>query len=233
MSIKISEQSVRVNGKLWGTVKGFCGLVSQNTVTGLRDEPLPDNVKWVIEVSNKTMYVLEFPPELRNVLWEDDYGYSRQRTIATPYVVMAVLFYEPGHMCAAIYYRNKPIKSLDDKLYYTNLYNTSSGAVCLDGLKPQYDWSHTQALSELVTHFWGGEFNQEITTNFFEAREYSNDERISTIERWEEESKRNPKFVLDVKWPKAHETLRTLAYDWLPGSISHAKHLGNLILAAK
>ena len=63
----------------------------------------------------------------------------------------------------------------------------------------------TAALNAVVHHLWGGPFNlsseaHEGASTFSKARDEQIDPRVIDVDRWEAESVRDPRFVLDVPW---------------------------------
>lgn len=235
MVITIRDQIVE-QGKKKMPIDKFCGLVQQHCVSGLRDEPIPDHVRWIVESGRHAVYILELQPELRTVLWVDDpecTGDGIPYTIATPYVVLQVPFHENGIYChVRVFYRNQPLQSIDDELYHTNLHNINSG-LCLDGLKYPAKSSRAEVLGELVNHLWSGEFNRE-TGNLFELfAQDGNDQRLTSIENWQKASQADPKFVLGVNWFPVQMTVKQCIQSHLSifcPQFAISKQLGNLIL---
>ncbi len=258
MTITITGKTV-VMGWEHMPVDKFCQLIAdKSAITGMRADPIPDNVRWIAESGDHAVYVVELQPELRTVNWadyydDDDEEHEAQKyTIATPYVILRVPFYKniiKG--CVEVFYRNAPLKSIDDELYRTNLRNVCMGdgihyyaSLCIDGLQTDSSMSRNEVLNELVNHLWSGEFNKELGSEF-ECMSHE-DKRLSSIERWQKESIKDPKFVLGVKWLPAMNTCGTPHQATVKDSISlHFKHytggtspasataLGNLMLKGK
>ncbi len=234
--IKLSGDSVDGVGKKF-KVDAFCDLLAKNTVSGLHDEPIPDNVKWIVRAGKLEVYILELKPELRRVKWvnatttkqsakQDENGYSF-RTLATPYVVMSVPFFG-GQLQTQLelFYRNGPLAGLDDPLSMCNLLNVSIGKrvdgqvgvktwVCTQYLKVPAKASRADVLSEIISHVFGGGFNRSSDNNEgasgFSAYEAAKgDRRTRDVNEWEKASQENPSFVLDTKWIDAKCTPRDL-----------------------
>lgn len=231
----------------------FCVLVAQNTVHGLRDTPIPDQVRWIVEQGKYAIYIIELQPELRSVLWKEEdgcncldcvqsRGYEIEadiRTIATPYVVLKAFFYKNQLVTAEVYYRNEPLKSIEDELYLTNLKNmmnqaNAPGYMCIDGVNYQIGTPREEVLGILVNHLWSGEFNDELSTTFGEFCSWTKDKRLKSIEDWEAASKADPEFVLGVEWRPAGVTVRKIIENSLKNTQSFGqKALGNLVLKAR
>ncbi len=253
MDITIEGAVVR-GGKQQMPVDQFCKLIGQHTVTGMSDEPIPDNVRWICEKGEKSVYVIELQPELRPLVWNnsmagwdyinDEKVYletGTRHTVATPYVVILIPFRGnkiggSSERPVRVFYRNSPLQSLDDEVLSSNLTNVlptnygrkEMGCMCLDRLDVHSKMDRAEVVNAVVSHLWGGEFNMEYGRNFSDVSHV--DQRVSSIYMWEEASKQNPDFVLDVAWPKTGLTIRHL----MDQEFSHGTvNLGNLILAAK
>jgi len=202
-------------GKPTTSVSKFCQAIQESRITGMDPEPIPDCVKWICRKGRYEVYILEMKPELRLVSWgadgyEDDEGdwiYEHNQgstpyTVATPYVVMAIRVMEGrAYGVPCTFYRNEPLKSLDDTLFQTNLMNVGvQGYTCVH---PEFtsDMSLAEQLGEIVNAFWSGEFNGHMSgSNWHEYVENGSDYRLHSIEDWQKASLKDPKFVLDVKW---------------------------------
>jgi len=220
-------------------VDAFCKLITENTVSGLYPEPIPDNVKWIVRSGKVEVYILELKPELRRVQWIAEgstkaeksdgkgNGYTFRR-LATPYVVMSVPFVN-GQLqpLLELFYRTEPLKSLDDKLSVCNLLNVSQGArveggygfknwVCTQYLEIPAGAPRADVLSEIISHVFGGGFNRSSDhdegASGFSVYESAKDAdlRVRDVNKWEAESLKDPGFVLDVNWLDAKATPRDL-----------------------
>lgn len=253
MNITIEDRIVK-RGKKKMQVDQFCQVIAENCISGMRYEPIPDNVRWIVERGNKAVYIVELQPELRTLIWRNSYavydydersGYrnytttSNKYTVATPYVVLVIPFLKnvisgAREKPAKLFYRTSPLKSIDDQVLGSNLNNVLMasygkahiGCLCLDRLDVNAKMSRSEIVNAVVNHVWGGEFNHEYQDNFSMVCHV--DERISSMKRWQLESKKNPNFALDVKWPEIDGglTIRNLIDQELSGTAN----LGNLLL---
>lgn len=236
-------------------ISKFCQVIAGECVTGMNPEPIPDNVRWVVERGPFAFYVLEFQPELRTVNWGED-GYSvgdggddwifekgqgaSPYTVATPYLVMTVPFYHNnlyGSPC--VFYRNEPLGSLDDPLCMTNLFNVS-GSACLGNPNLDYQkMSRHEVLNEIVHTWWSGEFNGHMPgSDWHRFTDHTSDTRLLSIEAWQEASLADPQFVLGVNWLKTNYTLRNMiksSFHNISGGLAPgtSTQLNNLLLMAK
>ena len=265
-TITIEDAHVKMSGKQCQVDK-FCDVVSKNTVSGMSETPIPDNVKWIVRAGKLEVYILELKPELRRVKWvkevagrtrqsakQDEDGYEF-RKLATPYVVMSVPFFGGQlHPNVELFYRNTPLSKLDDKLYTCNLLNVSMGRI-VAGVSGFKTWVCTQyldtsgctapadILSEIISHIFGGGFNRssdnsEGASGFSTYEAANGDPRTRNVEKWEEASEKNPRFVLDMDWIDAKATPRDLIEFRMKqfGAASApttSKAIGNILMASK
>ena len=239
MKIIIEDKEVRRGGKKM-QVDQFCRVIAAETVTGMRNEPIPDNVRWVCEKGDRAVYIVELQPELRTILWGGAENSGLPYTVATPYVVLKVPFIGNALYYPSVFYRNEPLQSINDRLYHSNLKNVAYcgepliNYLCLDGLRHSTDWKREQTINELVNHLWSGEFNDEMSSHQF-GRE--GDDRLQTIQGWQKASKEDPEFVLGVNWKPTTATVKTAIeafFDqYCSGTVPQGSNqLGSLLLAA-
>lgn len=234
-------------GKPTTSVSKFCQAIQESRITGMDPEPIPDCVKWICRKGPRAIYILELKPELRLVNWgadgyQDDEGNwnyehdqdSTPYTVATPYVVMATIFTQGrAYGDPLTFYRNEPLKSLDDPLFQTNLMNVGSqGYTCVHPEITKH-MSVAEQLGEIVNAFWSGEFNGHMSgSNWHDYLEDGSDSRLKSIESWQAASLKDPKFVLDVEWMGgSHWTPRNIIKDNLGcGFPTSSGQLANQIL---
>ncbi len=257
--ITIDGSSVKLDGQKIAVDK-FCGIIAKNTVSGLAEQPIPDNVKWIVRAGNVEVYIVELKPELRSIKWLADnspspYGPQAtytQRRLATPYVILKAPF-RGGALQGKVelFYRNLPLTSLDDDLCHCNLLNVSIAKRITDcdaWFCTQYlDVSGMKGPADILTgvlnHVWGGGFNQssehhEGTSGFSLAQKQKIDARVTDVNKWEKESDKDPRFVLDVDWHPANTTPRkliegTLSMFGATTAPATSKALGNILLASR
>jgi len=209
------------------SVGEFVQAVACMQPTGLNKEPMPDCVRWKIDAFNSSIYVVELDPGLRAIRWiKDDspapYGskatYS-DRSLATPFVTMVMVVRGGFIAHAEVFFRNQKLKSLESKLFYPTLLNVSPDSygckvwMCTQYLETNPAWGINRTLQEVFMHLWGGGFNRssekhEGSSSFSLCKEKGIDERVADVNRWEEESKKDPNFVLKVSWLPVGETLK-------------------------
>jgi len=70
-------------------------------------------------------------------------------------------------------------------------------------------------LHALLTHLWGGGWNRssemcEGNSGFSKAKADQIDPRVTDVDRWEQESIEDPRFVLSIPWKPVGVTVRQL-----------------------
>jgi hypothetical protein len=204
------------------SLDNFVGAVEQASVRGLDAEALADNVKWKVTSGPLTVCIIEQKPQLRRFKWIEANSPAplgpqakyKDRRLATPYVVLKVPFLRGAIVPRVeLFYRNEPLRRLDDALCWSNLLNVSPNAYnCVAWVCTQY-LAHekaapgtTGALDALMHHVLGlGGWNlsselHEGKSAWSKAKEDGIDKRVTDVDRWEAESVRDPRFVLKVKW---------------------------------
>jgi len=218
-------------GDLEADLEALAGAVNRNSVLGLEEECLPDNICWKVQAGPLTVCIVQQEPQLRRLLWIDEasqlaFGPEaryRYRRLAHPYVVFKVPFLN-GRIIprTELFYRNEPLRRLSDELYWPNLLNVSPNAygckawICTQYLSKEAFANGLQSgLHALVTHLWGGGFNRsseahEGASGFSKAKADKLDPRVTDLDLWEQESVKDPRFILQIQWKPVGLTVRQL-----------------------
>ncbi len=209
------------------------------------DVVYPDGLKREFRSGPLTVWVHQTSPRVHRLRWiaEDSpapFGRGttyRDVTIALPYVIVFAVFAADRHGKLQLtganecFFRNEPIRSLDDALYYPALLNCSKFA---PGLRDKpLSWICTQhldfaklqatpddgarmrrAMQALLNCLFETGFNyssehHELSSWFSESRHV--DPRVTTIEAWEDASRKAPLFVLEVPWLPVELSVRQVA----------------------
>ena len=237
----------------------FSQDIAENTIQGLFPEPMADNEKWRVPCGRASISVVELKPELRWIKWlapdsPAPYGSKAtyvERELATPYVVLVVPFNNNRVLPRVeAFYRNAPLESPDDpggELYWPNLLNVSPNAYgCTAWFCTQYlkrtsiKPSITAGLNAVIHHLFGGTFNasseaHEGNSTWSQCVTDKVDPRVTDVERWQDESRKDPNFVLSVKWKPAGVTVRNVVESAMRAlrvapAPDSAEALGNLLL---
>jgi hypothetical protein len=195
---------------------------------------LPDGVKLVRSRGPQTVWVYERPPQVHNLRWiaaDSPVPYGKGATyrtvrIALPYLVVLAVFttgknnrlnLSPYNEC---FFRNAPLKSVDDKLLYPALLNCSKFGdqqrgrplswICTENLNTRSliriadeDRRMRESMRALLhclleTGYNYSSEHHELSSWFSESTHV--DLRVTTIEAWEEATAADSLFVLDVPW---------------------------------
>ncbi len=206
---------------------------------------LPSGIKCVLSQGCITVWIWEKPPHIARLSWiraDSPIPYGRGAryrlvSIGLPYLIIGAVFVRDPHtglpnlvLRDECFFRNEPLKSMNDELCYPGLLNCSKFVppdgnplswICTQHLKP----SKKMYSSDPGDRFQAGfeavrycllETSFNLSSEHHEANSWYSeikkvDARISTIERWEEETKKDPLFVLDVPWLSTGHTVRQLA----------------------
>jgi hypothetical protein len=199
-------------------VADFIKTVAEQSDYRPMPEAIPEGVRFTHSRGDATVVVIEEKPQLRTVRWLSDssptpYGKKavyRATRLAFPFVVIIFALRNGGLTGQQqLFYRAAPLERLSDPLLYPNLYNVANGYgqvcwLCLANLKQDLSrLSWEEKVREVRKHVWGAGFNQ--SSEMHEGMSYWQtmrrvDQRVASLSAWEEASKRDPFFTLQVKW---------------------------------
>lgn len=185
---------------------------------------LPAGVRMWIERHDVTAVAVESPPQARNVRWlSSDSGspYGRGATyrryfLAFPYIILLLIFRRgslTGHQ--QLYYRTAPLDAGGD-LLLPNLYNVARGYgqrcwVCLANLRDVTPLSWPGKIRAVQEHVFNAAFNRSSEehegNSYYEPKNGGIDSRVETVDAWQEATRQNPRFALDVPWKPANTTV--------------------------
>ena len=203
---------------------GIIAAISSGNMTIMVFEipPQVHSVKWTTSKNPKT----------------DSKKNYKQRSIALPYIIIVAPFRKfPGKglildSSPECYFSNSPIKSMEDKISFPALLNCSRHTESVDS-RP-LSWICTQHLdfSEisnipnentrirlsmkrlieclLYTGFNFSSEQNEGDSWYSEFCRKSNDERFINLDKWEEFTKTDPTFVLEVEWIPTEKSIKEL-----------------------
>lgn len=210
---------------------------------------LPTGVKMVVSAGAYTIWVYEMPPAVQNLKWiaaDSAEGHGSgvkylQVRLGLPYVIIMALFgpmqngKSPGTYLSQrneCFFRNEPLKSTDDELFYPALLNCSKfkrqdgnplSWICTQYVNFRKIHSETDinkrmrlGLTKLKHCLFETGFNRSSELNegaswFSECVDKGIDKRLKTVEAWEEASKKDPLFVLEVPWIKTGLSVKSIA----------------------
>jgi hypothetical protein len=245
-SVVIEEEKATANMGQIGTKSMKLADLVQRLSPGLSTGTsiLPAGVKAIMSRSNITLWFWEQPPRIHKFRWITadspcPYGSGTQYRdvrIGLPYLVIMAAFKRENGMPSLVksdecFFRNEPLKTLEDELCFPGLLNCSKFKQASDG--NPLSWICTQHLksSEGMSsndpgqRFAAGfeavrycllETAFNLSSEHHEGNSWYNaskkvDKRIETIEAWEKNTVKDPLFALDVPWLKTGFNIKTLA----------------------
>ncbi len=213
---------------------------------------LPAGVRKWMERGDTTAVAVELPPQARMVRWLADgsrapFGrgarYERY-FVSFPYVELLLVFRQGGLTgYQQLYYRTAPLDE-GEELLLPNLFNVANGYdqqcwLCLANLRDVSRLAWPAKLQAVVEHVFGAAFNRSS-----EVHERNSlwgamvaaklDPRVASIEAWQEATRANPRFALEVPWKPANTTVTAELHRMLdqvagPITIDDAEDLGAVV----
>lgn len=190
---------------------------------------LPDGIKAVFSQGPFTIWVHQTPPRIWQMKWiaansPKEYGPGttyRNVRIALPYLIVMGVFQADGQLTHfnECFFRNEPLNDLDEELRYPALLNCSQfhtqqgnplSWICTQHVNPALVLKEPSickrmrmGLKTLLHCLVETGFNRS-SEKHEKSSWFSNsvgvDPRITTVEKWQEASAKDPLFVLDVPW---------------------------------
>jgi hypothetical protein len=160
---------------------------------GLSTPILPHGCRFYHQKGNAAVFVVEQTPTTRAINWFD-----QKWRLSLPYVVFHIVFIGDSVSWGLPFYRKAPLTSPNDILYKTNFCNIHNDyhGMCTGNMRVSGETTAQKAES-YIQEFWSSEFNSDITYWFDKAKQFK---EVSSLERWQSESEKNPLFPLQVKW---------------------------------
>ncbi|HYD93529.1 MAG TPA: hypothetical protein VEB18_03725 [Candidatus Paceibacterota bacterium] len=186
-------------------------------------EALPPGTRFLFQrPGHRRHYIIEQAPTVRAVRFGQS-GYEssyRYHSLAFPYVVFLVIISENDFEAMYVFFRTKPLSTINDDLYIPALPNLSSSSlgVCTGTMLEGVDQPGPCGLRVMraIEAFWNSGFNDHWT-HFL--RNYNVQEpRLASLAEWERQSKKDPNFVLSVPWIPAGKTLAGHVHHLLQGT---------------
>lgn len=183
---------------------------------------MPDYTRIYYRKGKTEVILQEFPPQVRLLKFRGalvsrentDEGINREESdkiyhfsVALPYVIFIFKFVSGEFSDVRVAFCDRPLKRLEERPLRPYLSNIDSNlAVCL-GIS--FDRSQllrgqlTQQVAFVLDHFWHAAFSDDWSGHFWANRSHFQeiDDRMSSIDSWQENSQENSLFVVeDVEW---------------------------------
>lgn len=223
------EVNIRVNGIVRKSfpVSHLVESIRQEKQQQPRGDIFPDGLKYWQQRGDITVVLIEQTamPRTVHVIAEDSPAsegtaakYVR-RTLSFPYIYLLIAFAGPSMLnCQQLFYRNRPLQSLDDPLFLSNMLNVSTDDfhkipnwLCLQGLHISNDMPFGKKIRTILDYIWNSSWNKSIdvhggVSQFMVMKDI--DHRISSFPRWEAATREDPYFMLKIDWKPAGMTVR-------------------------
>lgn len=142
-----------------------------------------------------------------------------RRRISLPYLItFAIYFHRPPKLMLTdyneLYFRNEPLRTMDDPVCFPALLNVSRiklksrdrAWICTQHLRRGRSPGWDTQLAALLEHMWNGSFT--LSSEFHEGASWYGASKgvhpdLHPISRWEEATRQNEAFALQVPWKPA------------------------------
>ena len=188
-------------------------------------EILPKNCIYTCPCSGGNFYLIEEEPTVRTLQLPGDNGKLVTAKLALPYVVFAVRV--TSYVDINVYFRNEPVQSLLDNLYAPCLPNVSEGSchVCQDERAYSKELTDRELVEEATQRFWSSQFNTDLRTYFDMYQK--NEPRLASVLVWEELTRQDPFFILDVRFASVGKIIDILP-EWSSKPRVESIHFNNV-----
>jgi hypothetical protein len=187
---------------------------------------MPDYTRLYYRKGKTEIIVQEFPPQTRlmkfkGALCKRDNSSSKldknvmdqtfNYSLSLPYVIFIFKFVDGVYSTVCCAFSDRPLKKLEETPFKPYLSNLDSNLkVCLGKAFNKDKLVRNdlvQQCSFILDHFWHSVYSDEWSHHFWDSKNhFSDDDRMKSVEAWEEASEDNPLFVVeDVDWPKYKE----------------------------
>jgi hypothetical protein len=215
------------------SLQDFLAALHQRTDSQALPDAIPEGVRFIRRRGDAVVLVLEERPQVRTVRWLAEHSPApmgrgatyRTAQLAFPFVILIVAFRQgaiTGYL--QCFYRRSSARTLDAPLLYPNLYNVVAAYgqacwLCLAKLPNNLaSLSWEEKVQEIRAHLWGAGFNRSAEVN--EGASYWQimqgiDPRVASLAAWEQESKKDPFFALNVEWRPVGKTVGRVVIEML------------------
>jgi hypothetical protein len=209
-------------------LRNFLDYVCRSDIKAM--DIVPRGARAAFQKGEDTVLVIELEPGPRVIYWISDdskaaYGpevKDRQVLLSFPYTVMIIKF-NRGLVTgfSRLYYRNRPVESMDDQLSESNLLNVSDVPggqrcwLCLQYFKFKAATTWTQKVKEIVDFFYSWTFtrsSEHHEGNSYFVKNRNLDPRINTVAKWSEATRKDNNFMLSIKWPPVLKSANPPSY---------------------
>lgn len=177
----------------------------------------PKGCRFSFQKGRDTVIVVEQDPQVRTLSFMQGMQqqttpvknkYSERICLSLPYTIFVFSFNDDTFKDVKCFWTTSPLKSLDDNLCCCVLPNIHiGGSVCLS--KQDKIGSINNVCEKVISSFWSSQFNSDLSDQWLKKGSVSS--LISTGKLWEEKTREDPLFILNVPFKK-YKTLRDVLY---------------------
>lgn len=204
---------------------------------GLEIQAYPEGTRFLVSNHETQVIVIEQKPQVRNIhltgdlidvyggkseFRKDCYASNGKVDLAFPYTVFVISLQGGKFNRLGVFYSNKPVTTMRNKLARCNLPNTyDNGQVCLN-FKGFRETTLAGKVHEVIEHFWNSRFNTQLMESFNASAGHNKE--VSNFEKWHAASMEDPLFGLKIKWAQSKFSLSQLINEEISNSTD--KRLG-------
>ncbi len=168
---------------------------------GVATPLLPQGCRFFRQVGDCTVFVIEQSPTVRRVTWRRGEDGGERIKLAFPYVIWIIVFSGAAVNTSGcrVYYRTRPLGSLEDVVLKSNLGNVyAGGSICTGSMRVEGETLSAKAES-FIAQFCGSGFNADLDSQSFQpaARNFP---QVASLTTWQAETEKNPLFPLGIAW---------------------------------
>ena len=184
---------------------------------------LPYGTRFFYHYKVNSVYVIEQLPQVRTVRFQYN-EHRRQYRLAFPFVVFIANMERGRLIDLFLFYRNSPLEKESDELYCPALPNIKEKEFRLCFPFPEMVGAPAMVVNEAIQNFWGSTFKTDEWSTYFESAQHRFPQ-LSSLNKWEKESEKNPLFVLELNWKKTGISIK----EFIEKLISDGKAYKNYI----
>lgn len=165
---------------------------------------------------DRSCLLVQLPPSMRSFYYSPK---NRLYNVAFPWVLILVKFI--GNAVDAsntgnkvniyMFYRNAPVTSGEDEVFFNNMPNTfSDGRLCWSDKTFPLSWSKAKISFGVVGEIFKSNFNDHEITHQWGAAKRAVSGHPKSFSEWEDLSKIDPNFVLQLPWRKSGKSVNDL-----------------------
>jgi len=221
----VRELKVSLCKNIWDSFQSFKQRGTEKQTV------LPEGTRFAYTKGNRSVIVIEQKPQIRTASFSEDLidGDDAQRAIdqtvegyrfalAFPYIYFVMVFDKERFSFQEVYFRNKSLKSMSDTFCLAPLPNTfyigngmiDHNGICMGDDEFNQEIKKHTTISEkcetVISNFWQRTFSGDLGQGDYK----SVDSRIKNLATWQENSKKDSLFVLEIAWKNVKSVTEVL-----------------------